>query len=74
MAAEVELIQNEKAKSAIWNRFKLKKENQTCQQHCDLCNYCNETFKYSGGTTNLASQMRKHHGNVDINVNFDKHF
>ena len=28
MAAEVELFKNEKAKSAIWNPFKFKKENQ----------------------------------------------
>ena len=28
MAAEVELFKNEEAKSAIWNHFKLKKENQ----------------------------------------------
>ena len=28
MAGEVELFKNEKAKSSIWNHFKLKKENQ----------------------------------------------
>ncbi|XP_078331137.1 E3 SUMO-protein ligase ZBED1-like [Crassostrea virginica] len=72
MAAEVELFKNEKAKSAIWGHFKLKKENQKIVNNVAVCNICNETIKYSGGTTNLASHMRRHHGNVKINDQPDK--
>ena len=49
--------------------FKNEKENQKIVNNVVVCNYCNETIKNSGGTKNLASHMRRHHGNVDI----DKH-
>ena len=71
MATEVELLKNEKAKSAIWGHFNLKK-NQKIVNNVVVCNFCKKTIKNSGGTTNLASHMRRHHGNVKINDQPDK--
>lgn len=66
----VELIKNEKAKSAIWNHFKLKKENKKLLSSIAVFIIAYfiiyNTVKYSGGTTNFVRHMRRHHDIGDV--------
>ncbi|KAK3101955.1 hypothetical protein FSP39_007596 [Pinctada imbricata] len=61
---ESSLVKNDKAKASIWDNFRLKKENGKVLHNFAICVHCNEPVKPAGGTSNLSSHMRRHHGHL----------
>ncbi|KAK3098538.1 hypothetical protein FSP39_020427 [Pinctada imbricata] len=61
---ESSLVKNDKAKVSIWDNFRLKKENGKVLHNFAICVHCNEPVKPAGGTSNLSSHMRRHHGHL----------
>jgi hypothetical protein len=61
--AEYDLVQNSKARSAIWTHFALRKSKRDgkIDEAIAVCRLCDAHVKFSGGTTNLAYHMNKHH-------------
>ena len=49
---EVELVENKKAKSDLWDHFLLKrnKKSNTIQQGQAVCRHCNAEVKHANGT------------------------
>jgi hypothetical protein len=54
-SGNVDLIRNEKAKAPIWNHFKFKKEGGKIVPNVAVCDHCNESIKYSRGTTDCGN-------------------
>ena len=67
-AREFELVENQKAKSDLWDHFLLKRNKKwnTIQQGQAVCRHCNAEVKHANGTTNLATHMARHHSGVKV--------
>ncbi|XP_021357233.1 zinc finger BED domain-containing protein 1-like [Mizuhopecten yessoensis] len=62
---EVRLVKNKKAKSKVWTYFNLKEDSLgTTVPNIAVCSLCDSEVRHAGGTTNLASHLRRHHGFV----------
>ncbi|KAK3092690.1 hypothetical protein FSP39_005910, partial [Pinctada imbricata] len=61
---ESTLVKNDKAKAAIWDNFRLKKENGKVLHNFAICVHCNKPVKLAGGISNLSSHMPRHHGHL----------
>lgn len=61
-----QLVPNKKAKSDVWSHFWVKVDKQTQKQveNVAICRHCDQTVKYSGGTTNLSAHLNRHHPNA----------
>ena len=60
------VVKNEKGKASIWTYFGLKKIKSTgkIEPNIAICRKCDQAIKYSGGTTNLATHLRRHHAAI----------
>lgn len=60
---DFEFVNNEKAKSKVWENFQLKKRKSSgkIQEGIALCKKCKMEVRYSGGTTNLNTHLTRHH-------------
>ncbi|KAL3890114.1 hypothetical protein ACJMK2_002407 [Sinanodonta woodiana] len=60
---DFDLVQNSKAWSAIWTHFAFRKSKPDgkIDEAIAVCRLCDAHVKFSGGTTNLAYHMNKHH-------------
>jgi hypothetical protein len=58
-----------KYSSKVWKYFGFEKNDQDkCDFKTIVCKECKAVLKYSGGTTNMSTHLRRHHGIV-INNN-----
>ena len=57
------VVRNVHAKSSVWKHFSLKKSIAEGEiiKNIAVCDKCGADVKYSGGTTNLVTHLRRHH-------------
>ena len=60
------IFTNAKGKSAVWEHFGLIKRpgEKQFEENAAACNICLVIVRGSGGTTNLATHLRRHHPNA----------
>ena len=60
------ICKNAKGKSAVWEHFGLIKRpgQKQFEENAAACNICQVIVRGSGGTTNLATHLRRHHPNA----------
>ncbi len=67
---DFEIVKNPKGKAAFWTHFGLKrmKKDGSLVENFAVCRKCRAEVKYSGGTTNLSSHIRRHHPGIDVSA------
>ena len=58
------IVQNEKAKSKIWEYFGVKKsiQDETIEPNVAVCFQCSAEVRTAGGTSNMMAHAQRHHG------------
>ena len=55
------MVENTRAKSQVWAHFWLRKRGGVIVEGIAVCKQCHLDIKTAGGTTNLASHLRRRH-------------